>query len=51
MIGGRMSKASNSVVLASSLIKFHLGIEPTPDEKKAEVAFSNARSPSRKSPK
>ena len=51
MIGGRMSKASNSVVLASSLIKSHLGIEPTPDEKKAEVAFSSARSPSRKGPK
>jgi len=51
MIGGRMSKASNSVVLASSLIKSHLGIEPTPDEKKAEVAFANARSPSRKAPK
>jgi DNA sulfur modification protein DndB len=51
MIGGRMSKASNSVVLASSLIKSHLGIEPTPDEKKAEVAFSSARSPLRKGSK
>ncbi len=51
MIGGRMSKASNSVVLASSLIKTHLGIEPTPDERKAEVAFSSARSTSRRGPK
>ena len=51
MIGGRMSKASNSVVLASSLIKSHLGIEPTPDEKKAEVAFASARSPLKKGPK
>jgi DNA sulfur modification protein DndB len=51
MIGGRMSKASNSVVLASSLIKSHLGIEPTPEENKAEVAFSSARSPARKVPK
>jgi DNA sulfur modification protein DndB len=51
MIGGRMSKASNSVVLASSLIKSHLGIELTPDEKRAEVAFSSARSPLRKGSK
>lgn len=51
MIGGRMSKASNSVVLASSLIKSHLGIELTPDEKKAEVAFSSARSQSRRGSK
>lgn len=48
MIGGRMSKASNSVVLASSLIKSHLGLHPTPEEKKAEVAFSNARNTTRK---
>lgn len=44
MIGGRMSKASNSVVLASSLIKSHLGLELTPEERKAEVAFASARS-------
>jgi len=51
MIGGRMSKASNSMVLASSLIKTHLGIEPTPDERKAEAAFSSARSTTRRGSK
>ena len=51
MIGGRMSKASNSVVLASALIKSHLGLELSPEEKKAEVAFSSARTTPRRSSK
>lgn len=48
MIGGRMSKASNSIVLASSLIKSCLGIDPTPEEKRAELAFTGGRSSSKK---
>ena len=43
MIGGRMSKASNSIVLASSLIKAYLGIDLTPEEKRAELAFTSGR--------
>mgnify|MGYP000388390798 FL=1 len=43
MIGGRMSKASNSIVLASSLIKSYLGIDLTPEEKRAELAFTSGR--------
>ncbi len=43
MIGGRLSKATNSVVLASAFIKKNIGIELSPDERKAEAALSKAR--------
>ena len=43
MIGGRLSKATNSVVLASAFIKKNIGVELSPDERKAEAAFSKAR--------
>jgi DNA sulfur modification protein DndB len=43
MIGGRLSKATNSVVLASAFIKKNLGIELSPDERKAESALAKAR--------
>jgi DNA sulfur modification protein DndB len=36
MIGGRVSKATNNVVLTTNLIKTELGIALTPDEQRAE---------------
>jgi DNA sulfur modification protein DndB len=44
MIGGRLSKATNSVVLASAFIKKSIGLELSPDERKAESALLKARS-------
>ena len=44
MIGGRLSKATNSVVLASALIKKNIGLDLSPDERKADAAFSKSRS-------
>jgi DNA sulfur modification protein DndB len=43
MIGGRLTKASNSVVLATSFIKKVLGIELSPEEIKADAAFNKSR--------
>jgi DNA sulfur modification protein DndB len=43
MIGGRLSKATNSVVMASAFIKKNMGIELSPDERKADAALSKAR--------
>ena len=42
MIGGRVSKTSNSVVLTASAIKTHLKLELTPDEERAEAALRRA---------
>jgi DNA sulfur modification protein DndB len=43
MIGGRLTKATNSVVLATAFIKKNLGIELAPDEIKADAAFKKSR--------
>ena len=43
MIGGRLIKASNSVVLATAFIKKVVGVELNPEEIKAEAAFNNSR--------
>jgi len=43
MIGGRLSKASNSVVLATAFIKKNLALELSPDELKAESALRRAK--------
>ncbi len=40
MIAGRLTKASNSVVLATAFIKKAIGIELSPEEIKAELAIS-----------
>jgi len=39
MIGGRVSKASQNVVLTTSVIKQRLGIDLSPEEQRAEGAF------------
>jgi DNA sulfur modification protein DndB len=36
MIGGRVSKATNNVVLTTNFIKTQLGIALTPEEQRAE---------------
>jgi DNA sulfur modification protein DndB len=43
MIGGRLTKATNSVVLATAFIKETLGIALEPDEIKANAAFKKSR--------
>lgn len=43
MLGGRLTKATNSVILAAAFIKRSLGIELSPDERKAEAAFAKSR--------
>lgn len=43
MIGGRLTKASNSIVLASGFIKKAIGIELSPEEIKAEAVFNKSR--------
>ena len=43
MIGGRLTKATNSVVLASAFIKETLGIALEPDEIKTNAAFKKSR--------
>ena len=40
MVGGRVSKAGNSVTLVSSAIKSRLGIPLTPEEQRAEIALA-----------
>lgn len=40
MIGGRVSKAGNSVILVTSAMKKHLGIPLAPEEERAELALS-----------
>jgi hypothetical protein len=42
-MGGRMTKATNSVVLATAFIKTEIGIELSPDERKAEASFNKSR--------
>jgi DNA sulfur modification protein DndB len=44
MMGGRLTKASNSVVLATAFIKNVIGVDLNPEEIKAEAAFSKSRS-------
>lgn len=39
LIGGRVSKATNNVTLATNLIKQHLGISLSPEEQRVEDAF------------
>jgi DNA sulfur modification protein DndB len=43
LMGGRMTKATNSVVLATAFIKTEIGIELSPDERKAEASFNKSR--------
>ncbi len=43
LMGGRMTKATNSVVLAAAFIKTEIGIELSPDERKAEASFNKSR--------
>lgn len=43
MIGGRISKTSNSVVLTAAAIKRRLKLELNPDEHRAEAALQRAR--------
>jgi DNA sulfur modification protein DndB len=43
MMGGRLTKASNSVVLASAFIKQIIGIELSPEEIRADTAFNKSR--------
>lgn len=40
MIGGRVSKATNNVILTGNAIKQHLGLALTPDEQRVEDAFA-----------
>ena len=49
MIGGRVSKAGNSVVLTTTAIKSHLGLPLTPEEQRAELAVSGGRTTTAKS--
>lgn len=42
MMGGRLTKASNSVVLATAFIKRTLGVDLGPEEIKAEAAFNKS---------
>jgi DNA sulfur modification protein DndB len=44
MMGGRLTKASNSVVLATAFIKKFIGLELSPEEIKADAAFNKSRS-------
>ena len=44
MIGGRLTKASNSIVLATGFIKKTIGIDLSPEEIKADAAFNKSRS-------
>lgn len=43
MIGGRISKAQNNVILTTNLLKTQLGLELAPDEKKVEAAFKKGK--------
>ena len=43
MMGGRLTKASNSVVLASAFIKHIIGMELSPEEIRADTAFNKSR--------
>ena len=43
LIGGRISKSSNSIALASAFIKEKLGLPVTPDEAQAVTTFSKFR--------
>ena len=42
MIGGRVSKASHNVTLTTNVIKQQLGLELTPEERRAESALESA---------
>jgi DNA sulfur modification protein DndB len=43
MIGGRVSKTSQNVVLTSNVIKKHLGLELTPEESRIERLHMESR--------
>lgn len=43
LLGGRVSKAEQSVVLTTNILKRHLGISLTEDEASAEAAFARGR--------
>ena len=40
MIGGRLMKANQGILLTAAAIKKSIGVELTPDEKRAEEALS-----------
>ena len=44
MIGGRLTKSNNNVLLTTSIIKTILNLELTPDENRAEEALRKASS-------
>lgn len=48
MMGGRLTKASNAIVLASSFIKERIGLDLSPEEIKAETAFNKSKARARK---
>jgi len=43
MVGGRMSKNSQNVILTGNAIKIHLGLPLSPEERDAENAFQRGR--------
>lgn len=43
MVGGRMSKTTNSIVLATTLLKSRLNLELSPEEKRVETAFKASK--------
>ena len=42
IVGGRLSKANQNILLTAAAIKGHMGIALTPDEKRAETAMRKA---------
>lgn len=43
MVGGRVSKSSNNVVLTTNVIRQHMGIELSPEEQRIEDAYRKGR--------
>lgn len=44
MTGGRVSKATNNVILTTNVLKQHLGVQLSPEERRVEDAFTYERS-------
>jgi DNA sulfur modification protein DndB len=43
LIGGRVSKASNNLILTTNAIRQHLGLDLSPEEQRVEDAFNRGR--------
>lgn len=41
MTGGRVSKSTNNVILTTNVLKMHLGLPLSPEERRVEEAFTN----------